>query len=116
MKPITRRAPRHSPSRLQNTLLATAVMAFAPAVLAQQAPLKVGLMLPATGSFASLGNSITNGFKQYVAENGGKLGERTIEYYTVDDESDPAKATETANKLIKRDKVDMLVAGLSPKR
>ena len=109
MKPITRRAPRHSPSRLRNTLLATAVMAFAPVVLAQQAPLKVGLMLPATGTFASLGNSITNGFKQYVAENGGKLGDRTIEYYMVDDESDPAKATENANKLIKRDKVDVLV-------
>ena len=37
---------------------------------------KVGLMLPYTGTYASLGNAITNGFKQYVAENGGKLGGR----------------------------------------
>jgi len=70
---------------------------------------KVGLMLPYTGTYASLGNSVTNGFKQYVAENGGKLGGREVEYYTVDDESDPAKATENANKLVKRDKVDLLV-------
>ncbi|TAH46957.1 MAG: ABC transporter permease [Betaproteobacteria bacterium] len=70
---------------------------------------KVGLMLPATGTFAALGAAITNGFKQYVAENGGKLGGREVEYYTVDDESDPAKATENANKLIKRDKVDVVV-------
>ncbi|MBN8443002.1 MAG: ABC transporter substrate-binding protein [Dechloromonas sp.] len=71
--------------------------------------IKVGLMLPATGTFAALGSAISNGFKQYVAENGGKLGGREVEYYTVDDESDPAKATENANKLIKRDKVDVLV-------
>lgn len=70
---------------------------------------KVGLMLPYTGTYAALGNSIANGFKQYVAENGGKLGGREIEYFTVDDESDPAKATENANKLVKRDKVDLLV-------
>jgi branched-chain amino acid transport system substrate-binding protein len=70
---------------------------------------KVGFMLPYTGTYASLGNAITNGFKQYVAENGGKLGGREVEYYTVDDESDPAKATENANKLVKRDKVDLLV-------
>ena len=42
-------------------------------------------------------------------ENGGKLGGREIEYFTVDDESDPAKAPDNANKLIKRDKVDVLV-------
>ncbi|HEX5394399.1 MAG TPA: ABC transporter substrate-binding protein [Rhodocyclaceae bacterium] len=82
---------------------------FQPAAMAQQAKLKVGLMLPATGTFAALGTAITNGFKQYVAENGGKLGGREIEYYTVDDESDPAKATENANKLVKRDHVDVLV-------
>lgn len=71
--------------------------------------IKVGLMLPYTGTYASLGNAITNGFKQYVAENGGKIGGREVEYFTVDDESDPAKATENANKLVKRDKVDLLV-------
>lgn len=71
--------------------------------------IKVGFMLPYTGTYASLGNAITNGFKQFVAEQGGKLGGREIEYYTVDDESDPAKATENANKLVKRDKVDLLV-------
>jgi branched-chain amino acid transport system substrate-binding protein len=70
---------------------------------------KVGLMLPATGTFAGLGTSITNGFKQYVNEQGGKLGGKEVQYFFVDDESDPAKATENANKLIKRDKVDVLV-------
>jgi branched-chain amino acid transport system substrate-binding protein len=71
--------------------------------------IKVGLMLPYTGTYAALGNAITNGFKQYVEENGGKLGGREVEYAVVDDESNPAKATENAKKLVSREKVDVLV-------
>ncbi len=89
--------------------LAAALAMAGAAVAAPEGKVKVGLMLPYTGTYASLGNAITNGFKQYVVENGGKLGGREVEYYTVDDESDPAKATENANKLVKRDKVDLLV-------
>ena len=66
-------------------------------------------MLPATGTFAALGTAIENGFKLYVNEQGGKLGGRDIEYVKVDDESDPAKAVDNVNKLIKRDNVDVLV-------
>jgi branched-chain amino acid transport system substrate-binding protein len=44
-----------------------------------------------------------------VAEQGGKLGGREIEFFKVDDESEPSKATDNVNKLIKRDNVDVLV-------
>lgn len=94
---------------LRNLTIATAIAAAGLTSAQAADKIKVGFMLPYTGTYASLGNAITNGFKQYVAENGGKLGGREIEYYTVDDESDPAKATENANKLVKRDKVDLLV-------
>ena len=60
-------------------------------------PIKVGLMLPYTGTYASLGNMIENGFKLYVQEQGGKLGGREIQYFKVDDESDPSKATDNVN-------------------
>lgn len=89
--------------------LAIAASLVAMSTQAQQPPVKVGLMLPGTGTFAALGTAINNGFQQYVQEQGGKLGGRKVEYFTVDDESDPAKATENVNKLIKRDKVDVLV-------
>lgn len=95
---------------LRRIALATALAAgLSPAIAAPGDKVKVGLMLPYTGTYAALGTAITNGFKQYVAESGGKLGGREVEYFTVDDESDPAKATENANKLVKRDKVDVLV-------
>jgi branched-chain amino acid transport system substrate-binding protein len=98
--------------RMRNTaltLLGAGILAASSAVTAEEGKIRVGLMLPYTGTYAALGNGITNGFKQFVDENGGKLGGREVEYFTVDDESDPAKATENASKLIKRDKVDVLV-------
>ncbi len=86
------------------------VSAFAmPIAHAQSGKIKVGLMLPATGTFAALGTAIENGFRLHVAEQGGKLGGRDIEFVKVDDESDPAKATDNVNKLIKRDNVDVIV-------
>jgi branched-chain amino acid transport system substrate-binding protein len=66
-------------------------------------------MLPYTGTYAALGNAIENGFRLYVDEQGGKLAGREIEYVKVDDESEPSKATDNVNKLIKRDNVDVLV-------
>jgi branched-chain amino acid transport system substrate-binding protein len=80
-----------------------------PLLRAQNAPIKVGLMLPYTGTYAALGNAITNAFKLYVAEKGGKLAGREIEYVVLDDESEPAKAVDNANRIVNRDKVDVLV-------
>jgi len=71
--------------------------------------IKVGFMLPYTGTYAALGTAIENGFKLYVNEQGGKLGGREIEYVKVDDESEPSKAADNVNKLIKRDNVDVVV-------
>ncbi|WP_338416179.1 ABC transporter substrate-binding protein [uncultured Sphaerotilus sp.] len=93
---------------LTRTLLATALLSIAGGALAED-KLKVGFMLPYTGTFAALGVAIENGFKQYVDEQGGKLGGRAVEYVKVDDESDPSKAADNANKLVKRDNVDVMV-------
>ena len=92
----------------QITLVAAAALATSVAS-AQGSKLKVGLMLPATGTFAALGTAIENGFKLYIAEQGGKLSGREIEFVKVDDESDPSKATDNVNKLVKRDNVDVIV-------
>ena len=93
---------------------AAAILALlAPPAGAQAgAKLKVGLMLPYTGTYAALGTAIENGFRLYLGEQGGKLGGREIEFVKVDDESDPAKATDNVNKLIKRDNVDVVVGSV----
>ncbi|WHZ12451.1 MAG: Benzoate ABC transporter, substrate-binding protein [Burkholderiaceae bacterium] len=76
---------------------------------AQSSKVRVGLMLPYTGTYAQLGVAIENGVRMAIAEKGGKLGGREIEWFKVDDESDPSKGVENANKLVQRDKVDVLI-------
>jgi branched-chain amino acid transport system substrate-binding protein len=96
--------------KIVSKLSAAAALCVAAAAHAQTAgPIKVGLMLPYTGTYAALGNMIENGFRLYVQEQGGKLGGREIQFVKVDDESEPSKATDNVNKLIKRDNVDVLV-------
>jgi branched-chain amino acid transport system substrate-binding protein len=92
-------------------LLGTAAGALLPMGLAraQPAKLRVGIMLPSSGTFAQIGDAASNGFRLAVQERGGKLGGRDIEYFVVDDESNPAKATENAQRLVQRDKVDVVI-------
>jgi branched-chain amino acid transport system substrate-binding protein len=85
----------HLSTTLRRTAAAVA-LAFAAGLAGAQGnvPIKVGFMLPATGTYANLGTMIENGFKLHVAEQGGKLGGREVQYFKVDDESDPAKASD----------------------
>jgi branched-chain amino acid transport system substrate-binding protein len=76
---------------------------------AQGAPVRVGFMLPYTGTFAQIGIAIENGFRMALAEQGGKLAGREVQWFKVDDESEPSKGVENAQKLAQRDKVDVIV-------
>src|SRR5260221_2235176 len=92
-------------------MAATAGAALLPAgfAIGQQAKVKLGLMLPYTGTYAALGKNIDEALRLAIAEKGGKLGGRDVEYLILDDESEPAKGSDNANKLVTRDKVDFLV-------
>jgi branched-chain amino acid transport system substrate-binding protein len=76
---------------------------------AQSDKVRLGLMLPYTGSYGQIGLTIENGFRMALDEKGGKLGGREIEWFKVDDESEPSKGVENATRLVQRDKVDVLV-------
>jgi branched-chain amino acid transport system substrate-binding protein len=90
-----------------------ATLAVAPGLrspaIAQNAPLKVGLMLPYTGTYAKLGKFIDDGFRLYVQQKGGKLGGREITFVQVDDESKPEAGTDNMNRLVGREKADVVV-------
>ena len=55
--------------------------------IAQAKPLKVGLMLPYSGTFAKLGENITFAIEVLLAEKGGKLAGREVQFIKLDDES-----------------------------
>ena len=76
--------------------------------IGQTAKLKIGVMMPFTGTFAQLGEAGYNSLKLAINANGGKLGGRDVEYIPLDDESKPDRAPSNAEKLIKESGVDVL--------
>jgi len=73
---------------------------------AQQAPIKVGVILSLTGPAASLGIPERNTLKLATAASEGKVQFKTI---VLDDQSDTTGAVKAANKLVSDDHVDVLV-------
>lgn len=71
--------------------------------------LKVGLLLPYTGTFAALGEATSNGMKLAIEQQGGSLGGRPVEYVVVDSEADPGRAVPNMQKLIAGAQVDVVV-------
>jgi len=72
-------------------------------------PVKVGILLPYSGTYSRLGEAITNGFLLRLAEGGDSLGGRPVEVIRLDSEAKPPLGPSNATKLINGDKVDVLV-------
>lgn len=98
--------PRFAPSRL---VLTAALAAAAAGAGAQSTdPVRVGLLSTLSGPGAGLGVDIRDGFQLAVKLNGGKLGGRPAEVIVADDQANPEVGRQTADRLIKRDKVDFM--------
>ena len=72
-------------------------------------PLKVGLILPYSGVYANFGEGITNGLEFALKKRGNQLGGRPVEIIKGDDQLDPKIGGEVTQKLVTRDKVDIVV-------
>lgn len=70
--------------------------------------LKVGLLSTLSGPGAGLGIDIRDGFQLAVKLNGGKLGGLATEVIVADDQASPDVGRQTADRLVKRDKVDFM--------
>src|SRR5499433_4072686 len=75
---------------------------------AQGAPLKIGLVLPYTGVYAVLGESITQGMELVFARENWTVAGRKVEMIKEDDEMKPPVGIRKTEKLIDSDKVDIL--------
>lgn len=76
---------------------------------AQGAPLRVGLMLPFSGTFAALGENIAAAIEMHLQERQGRYGGRQIQIIRLDDESNPANAVQNVNRLVGRDRAEVLI-------
>jgi branched-chain amino acid transport system substrate-binding protein len=89
--------------------LAAAMPAFA------QEPIKIGVTQPLTGAFAASGNYVAQGAKlaeEAINASGGVLG-RKIQLVIEDNKSNPTEAVATAEKLIAKDKVPVMMGAWS---
>ncbi len=104
---MNRSTPRSS--TFLRTLVATAAAVTALSAAAQTSePVKIGLLSTLSGPGAGLGVDIRDGFQLAVKLGGGKLGGRAAEVVIADDQASPDVGRQTADRLIKRDKVDFL--------
>jgi branched-chain amino acid transport system substrate-binding protein len=91
--------------------MATASVAVGPWVLrgnAQSGPVKIGVVLPYTGVYAVLGESITQAMELVFARENWTVAGRKIEMIKEDDEMKPPVGIRKTEKLIDSDKVDIL--------
>src|SRR6516164_8680036 len=82
---------------------------------AAAAPIKVGIATDLTGAIAYVGNACANVAKMVVKDvndAGGILG-RPIELFIVDTASDESVAVANVRRLIQRDKVDVVLGGIT---
>lgn len=68
-------------------------------------PVKIGMIVPLTGSRKDLGNEMDNGFQLYLKVHENKLGNREVQLVKVDEGETPDTAKAAAEKLIKEDRV-----------
>src|SRR4029079_3689847 len=95
----------------------TAAMGALPRfAFAQNAPVKVGLILPMTGPFASTGKQITAACKLYMERNGDTVAGRKVELIVKDDTGIAPETTKRiAQEMVVQDKVTVLAGfGLTP--
>lgn len=99
-------------NRLPSRFLPLTALAVACASLVTQVhaadKVKVGLLSTLSGPGAGLGVDIRDGFNLALKHAGGKLGGLPAEVIVADDQMSPDAAKQTADRLIKRDKVDFM--------
>ena len=81
---------------------------------AAQDTIKIGLVLPMTGTSAAVGREVSDAAHLYMAQHGDTVAGKKIELIVKDDASVPDNAKRLAQEMIVNDKVSFLGAGLTP--
>ena len=96
---------QHRTSVCLGVMLAAAV---AMPALAQQAPVKIGMVTTLSGPGGYLGQDIRDAFKLAIDMNGGKLGGAPVELVVEDDALKPGQGKQIAEKMLKTDGIKIM--------
>src|SRR5580700_10147478 len=103
---------RHN--RFAAVSLAVALAAIATGTAAAQDTIKIGLVMPMTGTVGAAGQEVVAAVKLYMAQHGDIVAGKKIELLIRDDGSIPDNAKRLAQELAVNDKVAILAAGTTP--
>ncbi len=91
----------------------SAVALKAPAVHAQAAPFKLGLLTVKTGPLAQGGIQMEQGVVTFLKEKNYTMAGREVEFISADTGGNPAGTKTKAQELVERDKVDVILGLLA---
>jgi len=75
---------------------------------------KIGVVVPMTGTSGAVGREISDAMHLYIAQHGDTVAGKKVELIIKDDQSVPDNAKRLAQELIVNDHVNFLGAGLTP--
>lgn len=70
-----------------------------------EGPVKIGLLVPQSGVYKSLGDDMKNGFELYLEQHDGQLGGREVETVLADEGEEASTGQAAAESLVNRENV-----------
>jgi len=101
------------PSELIACVAALLLCVMAPSGVRAQEAIKIGVILPLTGSSAAIGQEDLKGIQLAVDEVGGKVGERAIQLVIADDQNSPNTGLTEVRRLVENEKVAAVIGSLN---
>src|SRR6266571_3470895 len=95
---------------LMGLCLPFAMSLCAPGAAAEE--LRIGFLAPMTGPFAQVGRDMVNGFEMYTDAVKGDLAGAQVKLILEDEQAKPPVGVLKAEKLIRQDKVHLLIGGV----
>lgn len=97
-------------NKMRNALVAAmATLTLSSPALANEQPIKVGMMLPFSGVYGALGDATRNGLKMALREQAAQLHGRKLEFIEIDTEARPERAPEIASSLLNNSEADFII-------
>ena len=107
--------PRRNQMIRRTLMLGALALTLAAGTAVAQDTVKIGLILPMTGPFASTGRQIDGAVKLWLAQNGTTVAGKKIEVILKDDAGTADTTRRLAQELVVNDKVQVLAGfGLTP--
>ncbi len=104
---LTKKAQGEPKMNRRLIVLATAAVLLSGPSLAAEA-VKIGMITTLSGGGSALGIDIRDGFELAIKQEGGTLGGHAVSLAIEDDGRKPDKAKQIADRMMKRDKVDIM--------